>query len=99
MTTKLDECVISSDHVTGSDQVIGGDHVFGGDHVIGNDHVFDGDHVIGSDHVTGGDHVINGDHVTVATRTVVKVNSSIIHIILSVDEAHIQGSSSVIINH
>lgn len=82
MTTKQDKCVIPSDHVISSD------------HVTSKDRMIDGDHVIGSDHVTGSN-VISNDHVTASdvTHTVTKMNSSIINIILSVDEEHIQGSS------
>lgn len=84
MTTKHNECVVSSsDHVINA-----GDHVTtAGDHVINV-----GDHV-----TTAGDHVIDaGDHVTTndVTSTIIDVsngNPSVIHIILSVDEEHLQG--------
>ena len=62
--------------------------------VVSSDHVTSNDHMIGGDHVTGSN-VISNDHVTASdvTHTVGKVNSSIIHIILSVDEEHMQGGS------
>ena len=79
MTTKHNECVISgSDHVTTAV-----DHV-----ITATNHVTtDGDHVItATNHVTtDGDHVTTGD----VTNT---VNPNAVHIILSVDEEHLQGS-------
>lgn len=76
MTMKRDECVISSD-----------DHVTPGDEAIHSDHVTPSDEAIHSDHVTPSDQVIHSNHVTISDIT----HTSVIHIILSVDEEHLQG--------
>lgn len=75
MTMKRDECVISSDHVTPSDEM------------ILSDHVTPSVEAIHTDHVTPSDQVIHSNHVTISDIT----HTGVIHIILSVDEEHLQG--------
>ena len=81
MTMKRDECVISSDHVTPSDEM------------ILSDHVTPSVEAIHTDHVTPSDQVIHSNHVTISDIT----HTGVIHIILSVDEEHLQGMLFIMI--